>query len=417
MTLPRILTIMGSGETSPTMVSTHRMLVGKLPKPVRAALLDTPYGFQENAPELATKAVEYFNTSINVALDVAGLTEISAGDALATEKGLQLVADAQYVFAGPGSPSYALRQWSGTPLAGLLIKKLRSGGIVTFASAAALTLGKYTLPVYEIYKAGEPPRWLDGLDILSELGIKAALIPHYNNAEGGHHDTRFCYMGERRLSFLERELPEDVYVLGVDEHTGMVLDVDADEATVVGKGVVTIRVRGASQEFASGTVISLDKLRDPSTSARPSEKPKVDPSTSSAETIIDSNLRQATERLDSEFSVAIASGNADAAARAALDLDDAIAGWSVDTLQSDDLDFARSVLRSMITRLAGAATGGLRDPREVVGPFVDVLLELRAQVRADKRFDLSDIIRDRLAAINVEVRDTPQGVEWGFRES
>ena len=417
MTLPRILTIMGSGETSPTMVSTHRMLVGKLPKPVRAALLDTPYGFQENAPELATKAVEYFNTSINVALDVAGLTEISAGDVLATEKGLQLVADAQYVFAGPGSPSYALRQWSGTPLAGLLIKKLRSGGIVTFASAAALTLGKYTLPVYEIYKAGEPPRWLDGLDILSELGIKAALIPHYNNAEGGHHDTRFCYMGERRLSFLERELPEDVYVLGVDEHTGVVLDVDADEATVVGKGVVTIRVRGASQEFASGTVIPLDKLRDPSTSARPSEKPKIDTSTSSAEEIIDSNLRQATERLDSEFSVAIASGNADAAARAALDLDDAIAGWSVDTLQSDDLDFARSVLRSMITRLAGAATGGLRDPREVVGPFVDVLLELRAQVRADKRFDLSDIIRDRLAATNVEVRDTPQGAEWGFRES
>ena len=417
MTLPRILTIMGSGETSPTMVSTHRILVGKLPKPVRAALLDTPYGFQENAPELATKAVEYFNTSINVALDVAGLTEISAGDVLATEKGLQLVADAQYVFAGPGSPSYALRQWSGTPLAGLLIKKLRSGGIVTFASAAALTLGKYTLPVYEIYKAGEPPRWLDGLDILSELGIKAALIPHYNNAEGGHHDTRFCYMGERRLSFLERELPEDVYVLGVDEHTGMVLDIDADEATVVGKGVVTIRVRGVSQEFASGTVIPLDKMRDPSTSARPSEKLKVDTATSSAEEIIDSNLRQATERLDSEFSVAIAGGNADAAARAALDLDDAIAGWSVDTLQSDDLDFARSVLRSMITRLAGAATGGLRDPREVVGPFVDVLLELRAQVRADKRFDLSDIIRDRLAATNVEVRDTPQGAEWGFRES
>ena len=417
MTLPRILTIMGSGETSPTMVSTHRMLVGKLPKPVRATLLDTPYGFQENAPELATKAVEYFNTSINVALDVAGLTEISAGDVLATEKGLQLVSDAQYVFAGPGSPSYALRQWSGTPLAGLLMKKLRSGGIVTFASAAALTLGKYTLPVYEIYKAGEPPRGLDGLDILSELGIKAALIPHYNNAEGGHHDTRFCYMGERRLSFLERELPEDVYVLGVDEHTGVVLDVDADEATVVGKGVATIRVRGVSQEFASGTVIPLDKLRDPSTSARPSEKPKIDTSTSSAEEIIDSNLRQATERLDSEFSVAIAGGNADAAARAALDLDDAIAGWSADTLQSDDLDFARSVLRSMITRLAGAATGGLRDPREVVGPFVDVLLELRAQVRADKRFDLSDIIRDRLAATNVEVRDTPQGAEWGFRES
>ena len=418
MTLPRILAIMGSGETSPTMVSTHRMLVGKIPKPVRAALLDTPYGFQENAPELATKAVEYFNTSINITLDVAGLTEMIDGDSLAMEKGLQLVADAQYVFAGPGSPSYALRQWSGTPLAGLLTKKLQSGGVVTFASAAALTLGRYTLPVYEIYKAGEQPRWLDGLDILSEVGIHAALIPHYNNAEGGHHDTRFCYMGERRLSMLEKELPSDVYVLGVDEHTGVVLDIDADTATVVGKGVVTVRVRGVSREFVSGTVIPLDQLRDPFSAvqhdAKPAPKVVVEPVKTE---VLDSNLRQATDRLNDEFGAAIASGNADAAARAALELDDGIAGWSVDTLQSDDADYARGVLRSMITRLAGAATGGLRDPREVVGPFVDVLLDLRAQVRADKRFDLSDIIRDRLAAINVEVRDTPQGAEWGFRES
>jgi len=418
MTLPRILTIMGSGETSPTMVSTHRMLVGKIPKPVRSALLDTPYGFQENAPELATKAVEYFNTSINITLDVAGLTEMIDGDSLAMEKGLQLVADAQYVFAGPGSPSYALRQWSGTPLAGLLTKKLQSGGVVTFASAAALTLGRYTLPVYEIYKAGEQPRWLDGLDILSEVGIHAALIPHYNNAEGGHHDTRFCYMGERRLSMLEKELPSDVYVLGVDEHTGVVLDIDADTATVVGKGVVTVRVRGVSREFVSGTVIPLDQLRDPFSTVQHDAKPAPKVVAEPVKTeVLDSNLRQATDRLNDEFGAAIASGNADAAARAALELDDGIAGWSVDTLQSDDADYARGVLRSMITRLAGAATGGLRDPREVVGPFVDVLLDLRAQVRADKRFDLSDIIRDRLAAINVEVRDTPQGAEWGFRES
>jgi len=418
MTLPRILTIMGSGETSPTMVSTHRMLVGKIPKPVRSALLDTPYGFQENAPELATKAVEYFNTSINITLDVAGLTEMIDGDSLAMEKGLQLVADAQYVFAGPGSPSYALRQWSGTPLAGLLTKKLQSGGVVTFASAAALTLGRYTLPVYEIYKAGEQPRWLDGLDILSEVGIHAALIPHYNNAEGGHHDTRFCYMGERRLSMLEKELPSDVYVLGVDEHTGVVLDIDADTATVVGKGVVTVRVRGVSREFVSGTVIPLDQLRDPFSTVQHDAKPAPKVVAEPVKTeVLDSNLRQATDRLNDEFGAAIASGNADAAARAALELDDGIAGWSADTLQSDDADYARGVLRSMITRLAGAATGGLRDPREVVGPFVDVLLDLRAQVRADKRFDLSDIIRDRLAAINVEVRDTPQGAEWGFRES
>jgi len=425
MTLPRILTIMGSGETAPTMVTTHRMLAAKLPKPARATLLDTPYGFQENAPELATKAVEYFSTSINITLDVAGLTQMIGADALAVERGLQLVADAQYVFAGPGSPTYALRQWAGTPLAGLLIKKLRDGGIVTFASAAALTLGRFTLPVYEIYKVGEEPRWLEGLNILGEVGINAALIPHYNNAEGGHHDTRFCYMGERRLSILERELPDDVYVLGVDEHTGVVIDIDAQTATVVGKGVLTIRVKGVSTEIASGEVLPLDRLREPLLNTKNiahSGAPSVvasDTATSDAATkpadTFDSNLRQATDRLNDGFTQAIAAGDADSAARAALDLDDAIAGWSIDTLQSDDADYARSVLRSMITRLAGAATGGLRDPREVVGPFVQVLLDLRVQVRADKRFDLSDMIRDRLAEISVEVRDTPQGAEWGFR--
>jgi hypothetical protein len=426
MTLPRILTIMGSGETAPTMVTTHRMLAAKLPKPARATLLDTPYGFQENAPELATKAVEYFKTSINIALDVAGLTQMIGADALAVERGLQLVADAQYVFAGPGSPTYALRQWAGTPLAGLLTKKLRDGGIVTFASAAALTLGRFTLPVYEIYKVGEEPRWLEGLNILGEVGINAALIPHYNNAEGGHHDTRFCYMGERRLAMLERELPDDVYVLGVDEHTGVVIDIDAQTATVVGKGVLTLRVKGMSTEIASGEVMSIDRLRDPFTSTKSvagsaahSNSAGDDATDKSAATEVvafDSNLRQATDRLNDAFAQAITAGDADAAARAALDLDEAITGWSIDTLQSDDADYARSVLRSMITRLAGAATGGLRDPREVVGPFVQVLLDLRVQVRTDKRFDLSDMIRDRLAEISVEVRDTPQGAEWGFRQ-
>ena len=425
MTTPRILAVMGSGETAPTMVTTHRMLASKLPKSARAVLLDTPYGFQENAPELASKAVDYFQTSVNLDLEVAGLTEIIGADSLSVERGLQKVADADYVFAGPGSPTYALRQWSGTPLAGLLGKKLRDGGIVTFASAAALTLGQFTLPVYEIYKVGEDPRWLDGLNILGEIGVNVALIPHYNNAEGGHHDTRFCYMGERRLSMLERELPADVFVLGVDEHTGMVIDLDTETVNVVGKGVVTIRIQGESTQIASGETFSIDRLRDPASATTRNtkqtktltEKPVSNTPVTDTPAIFDNNLREATDRLNNVFTTAIANSDADGAARAALELDDAITGWSGDTLQSDATDHARAVLRSMITRLAEAATGGLRDPRDVLGPYIQVLLDLRAQVRADKRFDLSDIIRDRLIALNIEVRDTPEGAQWGFRIS
>ena len=415
MTRPRILTIMGSGETAPTMVPTHRMLVARLGSSTKATLLDTPYGFQENAPELAAKAVDYFKTSVNVDLVVAGLTEIADGDALVVERGLNAVKDADYVFAGPGSPTYALRQWAGTSLPELLATKLRNGGAVTFASAAALTLGKKTLPIYEIYKAGEQPRWLDGLDVLSVVGIDAAVIPQYNNAEGGHHDTRFCYMGERRLSRLELELPGTTYVLGVDEHTGVVMDLDADTATVVGKGVLTLRIRGASTEIPSGETVPLDRLRDPSSTTAVS-RPSVAAPAPLVDVVVDSNLRQATERLSGDFDAALVAGDADAAARAVLELEDAITSWSADTLQGTDGEFARATLRSMITRLAGAASSGLTDPRDVVGPYMEVLLTLRAQVRSDKRFDLSDMIRDRLTEIGVEVRDTPNGVEWVLRD-
>jgi cysteinyl-tRNA synthetase len=180
--------------------------------------------------------------------------------------------------------------------------------------------------------------------------------------------------------------------------------------------VISIRLRGATTEIASGEVFSIDRLRNPWSDAVASVVAVTEPVAPAVVETADSNLRQATDRLNIAFQTAIDNADADAAARAALELDDAIAGWSIDTLQSSDADYARSVLRSMVTRLAGAATGGLRDPREVVGPFVQILLDLRAQVRSDKRFDLSDMIRDRFAEINVEVRDTPQGVEWGFRQ-
>jgi cysteinyl-tRNA synthetase len=194
------------------------------------------------------------------------------------------------------------------------------------------------------------------------------------------------------------------------------LDLDAHTATVVGKGVISIRLRGTTTEIASGEVFSIDRLRNPWSDVVTSIVAVTEPVAAAVVEMADSNLRQATDRLNIAFQAAIDNADADAAARAALELDDAIAGWSIDTLQSSDADYARSVLRSMVTRLAGAATGGLRDPREVVGPFVQILLDLRAQVRSDKRFDLSDLIRDRFAEINVEVRDTPQGVEWGFRQ-
>ena len=422
MSLPRILAIMGSGETAPTMVTTHRRLTSLLPSPVKAVVLDTPYGFQENAPELATKAVEYFKTSINVDLVVAGLVRLHdthiAADPVAIERGLRALSDADYIFAGPGSPTYALRQWAGSSVARIMIDKLTNGGIVTFASAAALTLGKATVPVYEVYKVGQDVQALDGLDILAAIGINAAVIPHYDNTEGANHDTRFCYLGEARLQMFESLLDEDTYVLGVDEHTGLVIDLDAATASVVGNSNVTIRLRTESFVYPTGSVIPLSLLQSPSSlltgsgevssshSIAPSPVAPAAPQANSLDAVLDESIQQ--------FDQAMQQRDALAAVRAALSLEQSMQDWSIDTLQSDVLVRARGTLRSMISQLGDAAIGGVRDPREVVAPFVEAMLSVRATVRAEKRFDLSDIIRDVFASLNIEVRDTPAGVEWSL---
>jgi hypothetical protein len=453
MSLPRILTIMGSGETAPTMVSTHRKLTALLPKPVKAVLLDTPYGFQENAPELATRAVEYFRNSVNVDITVAGLvrlhdTHITA-DPVQIERGLRAIADATYIFAGPGSPTYALRQWSGSNVASSLINKLMTGGIVTFASAAALTLGKATVPVYEVYKVGQDVQRLDGLDVLSAIGINAAVIPHYDNAEGGNHDTRFCYLGETRLLMFEKMLDDDTYVLGIDEHTGLVIDLDAKVANVVGNGTVTLRLRENSYIYESGSTIPLATLQNPWTlrstehagttqgtnsnisgaSGASSHREDTEGNASSgrAQDVAASDVRsQSASRsgehpgslaaeLDlrqREFEDAMTARDADGAVRACLALEQAIHDWSADTLQGDISDKARAAVRSMISALGDAAIGGVRNPRDVVAPYVEAMLAIRATVRAEKRYDLSDVIRDAFVNIGIEVRDTATGVEW-----
>ena len=412
-TSPRILTIMGSGETAPTMMKHHRELIARFPGTPKAVVLDTPYGFQENAAELASKAVEYFRKSVGHPIEIAGLTRLHGQDTLTVEQGLARVRQADYVFAGPGSPTYALRQWAGTSVPDIVRGKMRTGGAVTFASAAALTLGRYTVPVYEIYKVGDDPCWLEGLDVLGEIGLNVAVIPHYDNAEGGHHDTRFCYLGEHRLAMLEEQLPNDAHVIGVDEHTGVILDLDSNTATVIGNSTITVRIKGRSTIHNAGDVISIDALRDPATGASnipvqitPTDSPQAEPKKDST------SLGADTHKAEQAFNGAMSAGDAAGAARAVLSLESAIHAWSADTLQGEEMDNAHAALRSMIVRLGDAAIGGLADPRDALNPIMNVLLELRSVVRADKRYDLSDLIRDRLATINVEVRDTPQGVEW-----
>ena len=140
------------------------------------------------------------------------------------------------------------------------------------------------------------------------------------------------------------------------------------------------------------------------------------PSTSevAADSSTSSSLVDDVTRAEAAFDQALAIGDSDGAVRAVLDLESAIRNWSADTLRSDAMDRAHAALRSMIVRLGEVAVKGLADPRVAIEPVMQVVLEVRRRVREEKRYDLSDLLRDRLAEAGLEIRDTPAGPEWHF---
>ena len=413
MTVPRLLAIIGSGETAPTMTSVHAELFERAGDNARAVMLDTPFGFQENADDIAARTVAYFRDSVGRDVEVASFRDAQTATALEYERMCALVSQAGWVFAGPGSPTYAIRQWHGTRVPELLTEKLDLGGVVVFSSAAAVGLGELALPVYEIYKVGATPEWVRGLDLVRHAGLRAVVIPHYNNAEGGTHDTRYCYMGERRLGVLEAALPEGCSILGVDEHTACIIDVDAACLTVRGRGRVVWRRGGIESEWRAPDTVSLLEVTAGGGGSSGERARALAPSAPALSEREDTGPFM--EEVNGQREAAVAALDArdpDGVAAAILAMETAVHDWSSDTLQSDEPDRAREALRELVVRLAELARAGAISPRDHAAPFVDAMLALRDRARADGRFADADALRDALVATGVAVHDTPQGSTW-----
>ena len=83
-----------------------------------------------------------------------------------------------------------------------------------------------------------------------------------------------------------------------------------------------------------------------------------------------------------------------------------------------DIERIRGLFRTFLFEILGVsapeAAGGETDLK----PFeqaVDLLLEVRAESKAKKDWATSDLIRDRMAAIGFNVKDTKEGVEWSLK--
>jgi cysteinyl-tRNA synthetase len=79
-----------------------------------------------------------------------------------------------------------------------------------------------------------------------------------------------------------------------------------------------------------------------------------------------------------------------------------------------------ALLDGTYTRLAGDVLGVLPDSLDeqadagLVGALVEVLIETRAALRAQKQWALADQIRDRIEAVGVQLKDGPTGTTWSL---
>lgn len=365
--------LIGAGELLGAMSSQHRAVLARLEGRPRPVFLDTTAGYETNVDSISAKAVEYYSHHLQTDLQVAHFRHRDHESPTEIAESLAKIRDSNLIFAGPGSPTYAIRHWRDSLIWEAVMQQFEAGADLLFASAASITTGRYALPVYEIYKAGEDPFWADGLDVLGRFGINVAVIPHYNDNSGGeNYDTRFCYMGARRFDYLQTLLPADTAILGLDAYTAITFDPATSLATLSGQGGVTLIGDGAERRYSAGEVIPFEAVH--------------------------STSREVVQTYTPE--TAISGYEAGDNEESAADFVEGLASIS----REDKVE-----LLSRIRRLAEMRS---QEDSFDYGPLVDLVLELRGALREAKRYDLADKARKTLEEQGFEIGDSPAGPTW-----
>lgn len=258
------LILFGSGETSPSGNKIQRKILSRLGKKQRIAILETPAGFQPNATQVASEIADIFKNSLPEFVNSVWLIPAwkkGRTESPDNEEILQPLLSSDYIFLGPGSPTYTVKQLQDSKALEYTKNMWQSGASLCLSSAAAIAFGEYSLPVYEIFKVGSDLYWEKGLDVFQQAGLSLSVIPHWNNMEGGKRlDTRFCFMGKQRFDELYRLLSEDTVIVGIDENTAIIFDFENKLFSIEGIGNVTA-MRGKEQvQFLQGNSYDFSSL-------------------------------------------------------------------------------------------------------------------------------------------------------------
>lgn len=258
------LAFLGSGETSLAGGRIFEHIARTLPPNPRIAVLETPAGFELNSAQVAGRVADYLATRLQnykPRVDVIPARKRGTPYSPDDPEICAPLLHADLIFMGPGSPTYAVRQLQNSLAWEIIRARHRMGAALVFASAATIAVGARALPVYEIYKVGQDVHIVPGLNFFGDLGGSISFIPHWNNAEGGADlDTSRCFIGIERFNQWCAQLEPDQTVLGLDEHTGIIINFQQRQCAVMGVSSVTLLGACTPEIYPSGSTFPLEAL-------------------------------------------------------------------------------------------------------------------------------------------------------------
>jgi len=263
MTFGRIA-FLGSGETSLAGGRIFESLARDLKEPLRIALMETPAGFELNSTQVVGRVGDFMKTRLQNYRPVVDVIPARKKDSAFSPDDPEIIKPllhANMIFLGPGSPTYAIRQLKDTLAWDVIRARHRLGATLIFASAATISIGAHALPVYEIYKVGQDVHVVDGLNLFADFGLHISFIPHWNNAEGGVDlDTSRCFIGMDRFAEWCDLVPSENETIGLDEHTGLIIDFESGFCEVSGVSSVSLVRECDPEMFPSGSKFPLSEL-------------------------------------------------------------------------------------------------------------------------------------------------------------
>jgi hypothetical protein len=269
------IVLIGSGESSLAGGRIFESIVQGLPQPIHIALLETPAGFELNSSQVVGRVGDFLKTRLqNYAPIIDVIPARKRGTSFSPDNPdvLRSLLQANVIFMGPGSPTYAVRQLQGSLAWNLVRARHRLGAALVFASAATIAISEFALPVYEIYKVGEDVRVVPGLGLFADFGVSLSFLPHWNNTDGGAElDTSRCYIGMDRFDQWCLMLPSNHTVIGLDEHTGLIIDFKSGQCTVSGISSVTLMRECIPKIYPAGKIFPVEELGNVCCPARPEE--------------------------------------------------------------------------------------------------------------------------------------------------